>query len=311
MTPDVSRSAKSAVSAAPSVVSSVAPLPYRQADLPVEQRVQDLVSRMTLEEKIDQLHQGNVGDTNPNNLAARADHFRPTYGSYIIGGPSVFEVRNAIQRRALSESRLVIPVIFGADVIHGWRVITPIPLAQACTWNPSLVERGAAMAAEEARAQGVDWTFAPMLDHCVDARWGRIAETFGESPHASSVFAAASVRGFQGGALGGPGSLAACLKHYVGYGASEGGREIRGSVHEFDMRAASSRCVPRQLRGSRRAVVRNGRISTALSGGRTDNDQIKTNVRVNTVAAEYGYSMVSKSPSLARGTPAIDRMRST
>ncbi|HTO04091.1 MAG TPA: glycoside hydrolase family 3 N-terminal domain-containing protein [Opitutus sp.] len=198
---------------------------YRRADFDVNDRVADLLSRMTLEEKIDQLHQGNVGDTNPNNLAARADDFRPTYGSYIIGGPSVFEIRNALQRRALNESRLGIPVIFGADVIHGWRVITPIPLAQACTWNPSLVEQGAAMTAAEARAQGVDWTFAPMVDHCVDARWGRIAETFGESPYASGVFAAASVSGFQGATPGAPGSLAACLKHYVGYGESEGGRD--------------------------------------------------------------------------------------
>ena len=148
MTRDVSRSADNAVNAE----SSVIPPPYRQADLPIEQRVADLLSRMTLEEKIDQLHQGNVGDTNPNNLAARAGDFRPTYGSYIIGGPSIFEIRNAIQQRAVSESRLGIPVIFGADVIHGWRVITPIPLAQACTWNPSLVQRGAAMAAEESRA---------------------------------------------------------------------------------------------------------------------------------------------------------------
>ncbi|HWL14685.1 MAG TPA: glycoside hydrolase family 3 N-terminal domain-containing protein, partial [Opitutus sp.] len=92
-------------------------------------------------------------------------------------------------------------------------------------WNPSLVQRGAALAAAEARAQGVDWTFAPMVDHCVDARWGRIAETFGESPHASGVFAAASVQGYQGERLDSPRSVAACLKHYVGYGASEGGRD--------------------------------------------------------------------------------------
>ncbi|MDP2139081.1 MAG: glycoside hydrolase family 3 N-terminal domain-containing protein, partial [Candidatus Didemnitutus sp.] len=200
---------------------------YLHAGRPVEERVADLLGRMTLEEKIDQLHQCGVGDTNPHNLAARADEFRPTYGSYIIGGPweTVLATRNAFQQRAVGGSRLGIPAVFASDVIHGYRTITPIPLAQACSWNPGLVRRGCAMAAEEAKAHGIDWTYAPMIDHCVDARWGRIAETFGESPHATAVYAVAAVRGFQGEDFGGPGSIAACLKHYVGYGASEGGRD--------------------------------------------------------------------------------------
>ncbi len=210
-----------------STVPAETPLPYRRADLPVEQRIADLLGRMTLEEKIDQLHQGWSGDTTPNNLAERTDEFRATYGSFIIGGSwnTMLATRNAFQRRAVAESRLGIPALFGADVIHGYRAITPIPLAQACTWNPELVRRGCAMAATEAKAHGIDWTFAPMVDHCVDPRWGRIAETFGESPYASAVYSAASVHGFQGTQLGGPGSIAACLKHYVGYGASEGGRD--------------------------------------------------------------------------------------
>ena len=201
--------------------------PYRRAGLPVEQRLADLLGRLTLGEKIDQLHQCGIGDANPHNLAARADEFRPTYGSFIIGGPwgTVLAMRNAFQRRAVTESRLGIPALFGSDVIHGYRTITPIPLAQACTWNPELVRQGCAMAAAEARAHGIDWAFAPMVDHCTDPRWGRIAETFGESPHAATVFAVASVRGYQGDSLGGPDSVAACLKHYVGYGASEGGRD--------------------------------------------------------------------------------------
>jgi beta-glucosidase len=203
------------------------PPDYRRADLPVEQRIADLLGRMTLEEKIDQLHQCGVGDTNPNNLAARGDQFRPTYGSFIIGGPweTVLATRNAIQRQAVAGSRLGIPALFGSDVIHGYRTITPTPLAQACSWNPELVRQGCAMAAAEARAHGIDWTFAPMVDHCVDPRWGRIAETFGESPYAASVYSAASVRGFQGEKFGGTASIAACLKHFVGYGASEGGRD--------------------------------------------------------------------------------------
>src|SRR5882762_9592785 len=135
--------------------------PYRRADLPVEQRIADLLGRMTFEEKIDQLHQSGIGDTNPNNLAQRGDKFHATYGSFIIGGPpTVLATRNAFQKRAVTESRLGIPAIFGADVIHGYRAITPIPLAQACSWNPELVQRGCAMAAEEAKAHGVDWTFA-------------------------------------------------------------------------------------------------------------------------------------------------------
>lgn len=181
---------------------------------------------MTLEEKIDQLHQCGVSDTNPNNTGTRSDGFHPTYGSFIVSGaPDILAVRNEFQRRVLTQSRLGIPALFASDVIHGYRAITPIPLAQACTWNPDLVQRGCALAAAEAKAHGIDWTFAPMVDHCVDPRWGRIAETFGESPYAASVFAAASVRGYQCDTLGGPGSIAACLKHYVGYGASEGGRD--------------------------------------------------------------------------------------
>lgn len=194
---------------------------------PVEARVADLVGRMTLDEKCDQLHQCGLGDVNPNNLLARLDTFRPTYGSFILNGPAPdLALRNLLQRRCVEESRLGIPAIFGCDVIHGYRTIWPIPLAQACTWDVGLIERGCRVAGEMARAQGVDWTFAPMVDHCVDPRWGRIAETFGEAPHAASVFGAAAVRGYQGESPGRePGTIGACLKHYVGYGASEGGRD--------------------------------------------------------------------------------------
>lgn len=200
--------------------------PYRDPAQPIESRVDDLLPRMTLEEKIDQLHQCGIGDATPNNLAAFGDEFRATYGSFIISGKQAdLEFRNALQRRCVEESRLGIPAVFACDVIHGYRAIFPIPLAQACAWDADLLRRACASAAEMARAQGVDWTFAPMVDHCVDPRWGRVAETFGESPHAASVFAAAAVEGFQGPRLGGRNSIAACLKHFVGYGASEGGRD--------------------------------------------------------------------------------------
>lgn len=197
-----------------------------RVDPVVAARANALLQRMTLEEKIDQLHQCGIGEANPNNLAARADEFRPTYGSFILNGARAdLATRNALQRRCVEESRLGIPAVFGSDVIHGYRAIFPIPLAQACAWNPARVREACRVAAQMARADGVDWTFAPMVDHCVDPRWGRIAETFGESPYASSVFGVASVEGYQGERLDASDSIAACLKHYVGYGASEGGRD--------------------------------------------------------------------------------------
>ena len=201
-------------------------IPYRDASLPVERRLADLLGRMTLEEKIDQLHQCGAGDTNPNNLSLLADQFRPTFGSFILNGAQPdLALRNALQRRCVEESRLGIPAIFGADVIHGYRTIFPIPLAQACSWNPQLVRQACAAAAEEAQAQGVDWTFAPMVDIAVDARWGRIAETFGESPYAASIYCEAAVHGYQEVGPEAPPVLAACLKHFAGYGDSEGGRD--------------------------------------------------------------------------------------
>lgn len=200
-------------------------LPYRNGRLPAEERVRDLLGRMTFEEKIHQLHQCGAGDTNPNNLPSLGDEFRPTYGSFVLNGAAPnLALRNALQRMCVEESRLGIPAIFGADVIHGYRTIFPIPVAQACAWNPELLRQACAAAAAEARARGVDWTFAPMVDIAVDARWGRIAETFGESPHAAAVCCEAAVRGYQGGGPGAPG-LAACLKHFAGYGDSEGGRD--------------------------------------------------------------------------------------
>lgn len=212
---------------------------FRDPSVPVAARVEDLLARMTLEEKVDQLHQCGIGDANPNNIAERPDEFRPTYGSFILNGLTAdLTTRNALQRMCVEQSRLGIPAIFGCDVIHGYRAIAPIPLAQACTWDPELVRRACEATAEMARAHGVDWTFAPMVDHCTDPRWGRVAETFGESPFASSRFAEASVRGYQEA----PVPIAACLKHYVGYGASEGGRDY--SATEIAPQALWERHMP-------------------------------------------------------------------
>ena len=130
-----------------------------------------------------------------------------------------------MQKKAMEESRLGIPIIFGYDAIHGFRTVYPISLAQACSWNPDLVEQACAVSAQEARMSGVDWTFSPMIDVARDPRWGRVAEGYGEDPYANGVFGAASVRGYQGDNMSAENRVAACLKHYVGYGASEAGRD--------------------------------------------------------------------------------------
>lgn len=139
-----------------------------------------------------------------------------------IGSP---EVANELQRIAMTESAAKIPLIFARDVIHGYRTIMPIPLGQAASWNADLVQAGARAAAVEASSMGIRWTFAPMIDISRDSRWGRIAESFGEDPHLTSVLTVASVRGYQGDSLKDPTSIAATAKHFVGYGAAEGGRD--------------------------------------------------------------------------------------
>ena len=134
-------------------------------------------------------------------------------------------LRNAMQHRAMEESRLGIPVIFGYDAIHGFRTVYPISLAQACSWNPVLVKKACSVSARESRMSGVDWTFSPMIDVARDPRWGRVAEGYGEDPYLNAVYCAASVKGYQGKSLSDSTTVAACLKHYVGYGASEAGRD--------------------------------------------------------------------------------------
>src|SRR5687767_3414599 len=200
------------------------PLPARDRDFAptnVERRINNLLARMTLAEKLGQLQQldghadGRYKDDQPE-LARKG----------LLG--STLNVRgviqtNALQRIAVEESRLKIPLIFGFDVIHGYRTIFPIPLGEAATWDPAAVERAAVIAAKEARAAGVHWTFAPMVDIARDARWGRIAEGSGEDPFLGSVMARARVLGFQGSDYSAADKVVACAKHWVAYGAAEGG----------------------------------------------------------------------------------------
>lgn len=188
----------------------------------IDGRVSELLGRMTVAEKIGQMSQVNAdGDKIPGELRAALKDGQ--IGS-ILNQVNV-DVVNEMQRIAVEESRLGIPLMMGRDVIHGFRTVQPIPLGQAATWNPELVRKGAHAAAVEAASTGVNWTFAPMIDISRDPRWGRIAESFGEDPYLTSVLGAAMVKGFQGDDFSQPGNIAACGKHFAGYGASESGRD--------------------------------------------------------------------------------------
>jgi len=198
---------------------------YKDAGRPVEERVSDLLSRMTLEEKVMQLNQYTLGrNDNANNVADPVDKIPAEIGSLIYFDTSP-GLRNRLQKKAIEQSRLGIPVLFGYDVIHGFRTTYPISLAQACSWNPALVKQAAEVAAQEARMSGVEWTFSPMIDVARDGRWGRVSEGYGEDPYANAVYGVAAVEGYQGDNLADSRRVAACLKHFVGYGASEAGRD--------------------------------------------------------------------------------------
>ena len=191
-------------------------------DAEVTRFVDALLAKMTLAEKINQMEQA-AGQPNFT-PAAKADELaRNGIGSFLF---TTDPVRiNQLQRIAVTESRLHIPLLFGYDVIHGFRTIAPIPLAMASSWDPELVTRTQTMAAKEARLAGVQWAFAPMVDIARDARWGRIMESAGEDPYLGEQMAAAQVRGFQGDYVGAPDHILSSVKHFAGYGAAEGGRD--------------------------------------------------------------------------------------
>ncbi|MGC1719091.1 MAG: beta-glucosidase BglX [Isosphaeraceae bacterium] len=189
-----------------------------------ERRVDGLLARMTLQEKVGQLQQL---DSIPNVWRVRDEH-RDLIPRGLVG--SFLNVRgarkiNEAQRMAVEQSRLKIPLLFGFDVIHGYRTIFPIPLGEASSWDPAAVERSAQIAAAEAAATGLKWTFAPMVDIARDPRWGRISEGSGEDPYLGAVIARARVRGFQGDDPSAANRILACAKHWVAYGAAEGGRD--------------------------------------------------------------------------------------
>ena len=189
----------------------------------VERRVDQLLSRMTLAEKIGQMNQVSAGGE----VANYADALRKGQIGSILNEVDPVKV-NEFQRICVEESRLGIPLLVGRDVIHGFHTVFPIPLGLASTFDPALVEAGARVASVEATGQGVRWTFSPMLDIARDPRWGRIAEGSGEDTWLDARMAEAMVRGYQGATLDAT-SMAACIKHFAGYGAAEGGRDYNST----------------------------------------------------------------------------------
>jgi beta-glucosidase len=206
--------------------------PAQNAEVPDsrEQRIEALLSKMTVQEKVGQLNfiVGETIITGPTMHTAESKQFDEQIRKGTITG--LFNVHGAaytarLQKIAVEESRLGIPLLFGADIIHGFKTVTPIPLGEAASWDLSMIERSARIAAEESSASGISLTFAPMVDISRDPRWGRISEGAGEDPYLGSLIAAARVRGFQGKNLSDPNTIAACVKHFAAYGGAEAGRD--------------------------------------------------------------------------------------
>ena len=198
----------------------------------VERKIDEILSQMTLEQKIGQMALRDWGTYS----AEQIPDVKQAVRDGKIGGFLNINFNTAddnafaeLQRIAVEESELGIPLIFGQDVIHGYKTIFPIPLGQAASWNPELIEAGARVAAQEATTDGIRWTFAPMIDVSRDPRWGRIAESLGEDPYLTSVLGVAMVNGFQGDDLTDPSSLAATGKHFAGYSGAEGGRDYNAA----------------------------------------------------------------------------------
>ena len=209
------------------LIASIAMISCQSKD-PVEKQIDKLLSQMTLEEKVAQMTQVCGGKYSED----IAEQIRNGAGSMLN---SVGAEADYYQRIAVEESRLGIPMIFARDVIHGFRTIFPIPLGQAATFNPDIVEEGARIAAEEAMQAGLRWTFSPMVDVARDPRWGRVAEGYGEDTYLASVMGAAAVRGYQGNDS--IVRMAACVKHFAGYAASEGGRDYNSTwIPEIQLR---------------------------------------------------------------------------
>jgi beta-glucosidase len=206
----------------------------QESDAMLERRIAALLERMTLPEKIGQMNQVHAGGEVVDGALQEGIRAGRVGAVLNVVDPDTVD---ALQRVAVEESRLGIPLLVGRDVIHGFRTVLPIPLGQAATFDPGIVRQGARIAALEAAAAGVNWTFAPMIDIARDPRWGRIAESLGEDPCLASVLGVAMVEGFQGDDLAAPGAIAACAKHFAGYGAAESGRDYATTnIPEHELR---------------------------------------------------------------------------
>ena len=192
-------------------------------DRTIDDKVEALLSQMTLEEKL-----GQTNLVSPGGFEDLAASIRKGEVGSVLNYVDP-EIVNKVQKVAIEESRLGIPILFARDVIHGYKTIFPIPLGQAATFNPQIVEEGARIAAVEASSDGVRWTFSPMIDISRDPRWGRIAESCGEDPYLNAIMGAAMIKGYQGDSLNNPTSIAACAKHFVAYGAAEGGKDYNST----------------------------------------------------------------------------------
>jgi beta-glucosidase len=204
------------------MTNSAVAAPPRPSETEIAQRVEALLGRMSLEEKVGQLAQIGGADWN---RGPRPEEIIRKRGAGSILWLNNTRRFNELQKIAVEESPSGIPILFALDVIHGYRTIFPVPLAMASSWDPSVAEQAQSVAAKEARAAGLHWTFGPMLDIARDARWGRIVEGAGEDPYLGAAMAAAQVRGFQGTDPADPERVLACAKHFAGYGAADGGRD--------------------------------------------------------------------------------------
>lgn len=244
---------------------------YKDRNKPVEVRVHDLLRRMTLEEKIAELNL--VPYYASSDSVVRAQIRQGKIGALLKANGAA--LNRSLQEEAVGNSRLGIPLIFHEDVIHGYRTLSPIPLAESCSWDTVMVRRSAEAAAREATASGIQLTYAPMVDVSNDPRWGRIMETSGEDAFLGAAMAAARVRGFQGDNLSDGHTLAACVKHFIGYAALLGGRDYQNT--DFSYRDLKERYLP-----PFQAAVDAGVSSVMCSYTSYDGEPVTMNRRINT-----------------------------
>ncbi len=243
---------------AASLVVVAAGLQAQKAPRDMDRFIDQLMKKMTLEEKIGQLNLPVTGEITTGQAKSSDVAKRIRNGE--VGGlfnPKGVERIREVQRQAVEESRLGIPLLFGMDVIHGYETIFPIPLGLSCTWDMKAIEESARIAAVEASADGISWTFSPMVDVSRDPRWGRVSEGNGEDPFLGAAIARAMIRGYQGKDMSRNDEIMACVKHFALYGASEAGRDYN-TVDMSRQRMFNEYMLPYRGRSRGRCRQRNG-----------------------------------------------------